>query len=200
MINKVVELNENNEMYDEIMNEINSVTEDDLVIIARSEKNRKDDRVKPFLVKNGIYFYVAYELDGKLAFPVEVTPSNIYTAKANMVKRAKIGDMMALVFGAGVSVNEYEYTGSLMVVITLDNKMNGAGLLVCDELLKEIHKKMGDFYIAPSSIHELMLIPTSFGGGKDGIAEIVRTVNGMGDCVTDNEYLSDEVFELGDLI
>ena len=115
-----------------------------------------------------------------------------------MVKRAKMGDMMALLFGDGVSVNEYEYTGSSMVVITLDNKMNGAGLLVCDELLKEIHKKMGDFYIDPSSIHELILIPTLF-VGKDDIAEIVRFVNG-GDCVTDNEYLSDEVFELGDFI
>jgi hypothetical protein len=111
MINEIIDITETNPMYNELANEISNATDDDLVIVARSHKNRKNSRVKPIAVKNGIYFYVAYHLDDKTAFLGDVIPEQIYKAKANMMKRVKICKM------------------NPMTIVMLDCQMYGAGLL-----------------------------------------------------------------------
>ena len=60
MENKIMNLIEKDHMNNELINEINNTTDDALVIVARSHKNRKDSILKPVTVKNGIYFYVVF--------------------------------------------------------------------------------------------------------------------------------------------
>jgi len=191
MINQIINLNENDPMYKVIADEMEKVTDNDLIIIARSYKNRKDDAVQPVEIKNGIYFYVAYDLHGKLAFLGKVTPEQIYKAKANTVARAVVGPNMEMIFGNGTPFVDWKYDGQPMIVATLETMMNGAGLLYCGEFLKEMRKKMGNFYIIPSAVHEIILVPEDVANIED-LTEMVLGVNATE--VSDEEYLADRAF------
>lgn len=180
MVNKIMNLTEKDPMYNELVNEVSNATDDALIIVARSHKNRKDSIVKPIAIKNGIYLYVAYHLDGKTAFLGNVTPEQIYKAKANMLRRAKLSSI-----------------DDLMTIATLDCHMYGAGLLYCEEFLREMEHKIGTYYILPSSIHELIFVPTYIGSKAD-LAAMVREINAS--AVSEDDYLADDVFEMGEWI
>ena len=196
MVNKVVALNENTTMYNELVNEVKNASDDALVIVARSYKNREDAQIEPIAVKNGIYFYLAYELSGKTAFLGNTTPEMIYKAKQNMVRRARIGTAMTLLYAPGYKIEDFEVMSDPMNVVTLDNKMYGGGLLYCEEFIKEVERKIGKCYILPSSIHELIFVPAAF-ADKDDLTAVVRWVN---EIVDENEYLADVAFDMDEWI
>lgn len=197
MINKIMNLTENDSMYNELVNEVSNVTDDALVIVARSYKNRKDSRIKPIAVKNGIYFYVAYDLQNKTAYLANVTPEQIYKAKANMMHRVRLGSMMSLLFSEGETLENFKFNGDPMNVATLDCKMYGGGLLICEEFLKAMEQKIGRYYILPSSIHELIFVP-AYIGTKDDLEMMVREINAS--AVSEDDYLADDVFEIDEWI
>ena len=192
MVNRIMNVAENDPMYNKIMSELKDISDDKLVIVGRSYKNRKDNAVKPVAVKNKIYFYVAYDLNGKTVYPSAATPEQIYKAKANMMRRVRLGSMMSLLFSEGETLENFKFSGDPMNVATLDAKMYGAGLLYCEEFLKEMEKKIGKYYILPSSIHELIFVPADT-AVKDDLTYMVKEVNSLE--VTDNDYLADRVFE-----
>lgn len=197
MVNKIMNLTEKDPMYNELVNEVNNATDDALVIVARSYKNRKDSRVKPIAVKNGIYFYVAYDLDGKTAFLWNATSEQIYKAKANMMRRVRLGSMMSLLFSEGETLENFKFGGDPMNVATLDYKMYGAGLLYCEEFLKTMEQKIGTYYILPSSIHELIFVPADV-MLKSDLTDMVREINTSE--VSEDDYLANDVFEIGEWI
>ena len=192
MVNRIMNVAENDPMYNKLMSELKDVSDDNLVIVAKSYKNRKDDAIKPIAVKNGIYFYVAYDLNGQTAYFNGATPEQIYKAKANMMRRVRLGSMMSLLFSEGETLENFKFSGDPMNVATLDCKMYGGGLLYCEEFLKEMEKKIGKYYILPSSIHELIFVPTDT-AVKDDLTYMVKEVNSLE--VTDNDYLADRAFE-----
>ena len=196
MINKIMNVTENDPMYNELANEIANATDENLVIVGRSYKNRKDDAVKPVAIKNKIYFYVAYDLNGKTVYPSAATPEQIYKAKANMMHRVRLGSMVSLLFSEGETLENFKFSGDPMNVATLDCKMYGAGLLYCEEFLKEMEKKIGRYYILPSSIHELIFFP-AYANLKSELAEMVQAVN---ETVSENDYLSGRVFEIDEWV
>lgn len=195
MINKVITITEGNSMYNEIVKEMSNATDDNLVIVAKSYKNRKDDRIKPIAIKNGIYFYLAYDLDGKTAYLGKVAPEQIYKAKANMVRRARLGSMMDLCYSSGTKLEDYE--PSEMNVATLDSKMNGAGLLYCEEFIKAIKEKIGECYILPSSIHEIIFVPAVFAPIEE-LTAMVQNINATE--VSEDDYLADRAFKIDEWI
>lgn len=197
MINKIMNLTENDPMYSKLVSEIDAATDDNLIIVARGAGNRKHDAVKPIAIKNGIYFYLAYDLNGKTAYLGKTTPEQIYKAKANMIKRARIGSMLSVMLSGGKTLNEFEATGDPMNVVTLDEKMFGGGLLLCEEFLKEMEKKIGKYYIVPSSIHELIFTPANL-MLKSDLTKMVKVINS--DCVSENEVLADRAFEMNEWV
>lgn len=192
MVKKIMNLTEKDPMYNELVNEVNNATDDALVIVGRSYKNRKDDAVKPVAIKNKIYFYVAYDLNGKTMYPGAATPEQIYKAKANMMRRVRLGSMMSLLFSEGETLENFKFSGNPMNVATLDCKMYGAGLLYCEEFLKEMEEKIGRYYILPSSIHELIFVPAD-AVPKSDLTDMVREVNET--QVSEDDYLADRAFE-----
>ena len=92
-----------------------------------------------------------------------------------------------------------------LYVVTTESTMNGSFYITDKESLKEIGNKVNDnFYILPSSIHELLIVPehsdTSFGTNinneeelVDNLFHMVHEVNRT--CVEDNEILSDNVYK-----
>lgn len=199
MVNKVINITKNDPMYNDIIESFNVATDDALVVVARNFINRKDDNIKPIMIKNGIYFYVAYDLDDKIAYLGSVTPEQIYKAKANMVRRARIGTMMDVLFSGGETLEKFEpINEEPMNVVTLDCKMYGGGLLLCEEFLREMKNKIGKYYILPSSIHELIFVPAAMAASKSGLTEMVCDINNT--QVTENEILANVAFEMDEWI
>lgn len=80
-----------------------------------------------------------------------------------------------------------------MYVCTNTSKINGAGVILYENLLKDFAQKVGtDFYILPSSVHETLLIPVSDQFDVETLRAMVCEVNMT--QVAPEEQLSDQVY------
>lgn len=80
-----------------------------------------------------------------------------------------------------------------MYVLTNSQNMFGASCLLYDDLIHSYADRFhSDFYILPSSIHEVILIPASCDSRMDDFSDIVREVNET--QVADEEILSDHAY------
>ena len=103
-----------------------------------------------------------------------------------------IGNMFDVLDGGGCSVDNWEPDGEPMTVLTTRGAVNGAGVLFCDSVLRKIWQKIGDFYILPSSVHEVIVVPVSGGIDRVELTEMVRTINATE--VAPEDRLSDQVY------
>lgn len=83
---------------------------------------------------------------------------------------------------------------NLFYVLSNQKSINGAGVILYPGCLKECAKKLGgDFYLLPSSVHEMLLLPCD--EDKQNVLrlrDIVKQVNRT--AVADEEYLSGHVY------
>lgn len=83
---------------------------------------------------------------------------------------------------------------SPMYVISNPQRLNGATVILYPDALKEIREKVGsDYYILPSSVHELLAIPKGEAPSKAELRKMVREINES--QVEPQERLSGEVYE-----
>lgn len=82
---------------------------------------------------------------------------------------------------------------SPMYVLSNITKLNGAGCILYEDLLSDIAEKVdSDFYIIPSSIHEVLIIPTAYAAPYEAICGMVQEINTS--QLTREEVLSDSVY------
>ena len=156
-------------------------------------------------VKNGIYFYVAYQLEIGLAFLSSYTPEQILKAVENTINRARfmvmptsMNDFASIFNNPPKKLSEME-NFRLMNPLTCEGNQNGAGILFCHEYLKAIREKIGgDFYILPSSIHEVLIVPNDGTVDINDLNSIVQDVNA--NEVSENDYLADRAFTVDEWI
>lgn len=128
--------------------------------------------------------YEKAAIDTKKLFPPTVTDIN-----------SELGDIMALAGMDGEAAEAYfdEIPMELpMYIISNSIRINGAVSMLYEEELHGLAESMGtDLYILPSSIHEVIAVPTA---GHDP-AELVQMVTGinMGE-VMPGERLSNQVY------
>lgn len=80
-----------------------------------------------------------------------------------------------------------------MFVLTNRESLFGASCMLYDQLIASYARRFqSDFYILPSSIHEIILIPASSREQMDLFSEMVREVNRT--QVADEEILSDHAY------
>lgn len=80
-----------------------------------------------------------------------------------------------------------------MYVLTNERKTNGAAAIIYSDLLQRISVKLdSDLYILPSSIHEVLVVPSSVSISKSTLDKMVIDVNTTE--VADNEILSDHAY------
>ncbi len=85
------------------------------------------------------------------------------------------------------------YFNSSMYVLTNSSGINGAGCLLYQGLLELFYKQLGsDFYILPSSIHELILVPVGEERNREHLEQMVKEINQT--QVAIEEILSDTVY------
>lgn len=95
----------------------------------------------------------------------------------------------------------YDLSGmnEIFVVFGKDG-MSGANVLMDDKVLGEIEDRMGEgFYVLPSSVYEVLIVPKSFGADERMLRTMVREVNA--EAVAEKEQLSDSIFkyEMGEI-
>lgn len=89
------------------------------------------------------------------------------------------------------------FNGCELPVLVLSNRygVEGAAAIVFEDVLGEIRKFFGDdFYIMPTSVNEVMLVPASLGRAevfRDMVQEINRKIVAERDRLSDSLYLYD---------
>lgn len=79
-----------------------------------------------------------------------------------------------------------------MYILTNKQKLNGAANIIYKDIRIQFGKENGNFYILPSSVHELILIPVYENLQEKQLLEMVREVNRTE--VSDDEFLSDNIY------
>lgn len=80
-----------------------------------------------------------------------------------------------------------------MYVLSNEQKLYGAACILYPGVLKKFAEKMGqDFYVLPSSVHEVILVPTEAGTDQESLLEIVTDINRT--QVAEDEVLADSVY------
>ena len=81
-----------------------------------------------------------------------------------------------------------------MYVLSNDSRLNGAATVLNEKAMEDIAEKVGgDFFILPSSIHELLVVPKQDGMDYSSLEAMVQEVNAT--QVAPEEKLSDHVYE-----
>lgn len=85
----------------------------------------------------------------------------------------------------------------MMYVVSNPEKVYGATALLDSQTMENISERIGEdnFYVLPSSIHEILIIPESLAPSPEELSEMVRTVNqkevSVQDRLSDNAYRYD---------
>lgn len=97
-------------------------------------------------------------------------------------------------------------TQEFMYVATVEDKINGAGVLAYQNFMDQAAERIGgDFFILPSSRHEILLVPDNGEADLQQLKDMVREVNATQvapeEKLTDSVYHYDskeKIFELGE--
>lgn len=83
-----------------------------------------------------------------------------------------------------------------MYMLTNRDKINGASMIVFDEIRQKIGRCVGgDYYILPSSVHELIIIPKSCTSDVSHLTWMIRSANRDERLVRPDDFLSDNLYE-----
>lgn len=162
----------------------------DIMICVR----RVTDRQVPKILRNGIEVYFRGFLentdDGFMSFEVnnEIMEkwgkdiANLITEVDNEFVLNELPQMLGL-----APLDDKIY------VLTNKSKVHGAGLIFLDEVQKKIFEKVGTYFVIPSSIHEVLIVPSEYSDERKKILdEMVVGVNHS--VVSEREQLHDEVW------
>lgn len=157
----------------------------DLTVIYRVVLNDGDNRLTSYILNENhlkLAGINADELD-------EAARSN--TQKAGFVIKT-MGEIIAEMMGMNNSLDEETLGDPQMYVLTNRRKVNGANILLYKDWLAEVANRLkDDFFILPSSIHELLAVPVSGTDVKE-LRAMVKEVNNTE--VAPEEILSYEVY------
>ena len=79
------------------------------------------------------------------------------------------------------------------LVVRSKREHNGASFILHSELMEDLAENVKcDFYIIPSSVHELIIIPVDFGLDADSIKEMIKAINS--EVLSAEEKLSDSLY------
>jgi len=138
--------------------------------------------------------------------------SEILPYRLPRIKNRRLQDPHVVIVGAGASIaacrldkngmkvpllknmdSLYEDNMVPMFVATNSKKVNGAGVILYDGLLRTFAEKIGgDFFILPSSVHEVIFVPANGDIDARHLIQMVKEVNATE--VAPDEVLSDNVY------
>ena len=118
------------------------------------------------------------------------------TAIRNMGPNARFSTMFEVlseIMSDNAPSDIFDAADDMIFVLSNQNKINGASMLLCPTVMDMIAEKVGkDYYLLPSSIHEALIVPYRPDMEVDSLATMVREVNAT--QVAKDEQLSDHVY------
>ena len=118
-------------------------------------------------------------------------------AKTNTAQEEVFKSLEEIVMPDGMDREMEEAMGYMplpIYILSNKNGIDGAAMIACPEVLKMVQEKLGgDFYILPSSIHEVLTIPKSEMDDVEDLKDMVQSVNQS--SVPPEDRLSDQVYE-----
>lgn len=90
-----------------------------------------------------------------------------------------------------------DFSGQNLLIITNDIAIDGATCILYGDVLQDISTRINDdFYLLPSSVHEMILVPAEFANGSlSGAATLLEMVSEANEtAVGISDYLSDSVY------
>ena len=91
------------------------------------------------------------------------------------------------------AIGNFDMPDPGMYVLSNDSKSFGAAAVLDPEVMDKIRNDVGDFYILPSSVHEVLIVPKREDMHLSDLEAMVQEVNAT--QVAPNEVLSDHVYE-----
>lgn len=118
--------------------------------------------------------------------------------KTNRVKLMDIDHMMSSIITQGLTENDdlddTPLDSNKTYCLTNNKAFYGATFAIDPDILAKIRKKMGnDYYMLPSSVHEILIVSVSLDNPVCDLLNIVHNVNET--MLTKEEYLSDDVYK-----
>ena len=112
--------------------------------------------------------------------------ANLSNAQALFVNIEK------LLFGAIEDNIDFSADTAPLYILTNKQKTKGASMVFNKSLMNEVIDRLGEVYIIPSSVHELIVVPQSECDDVNRLRDIVIGVNGSN--VEPEEKLSDNIY------
>ena len=79
-----------------------------------------------------------------------------------------------------------------MYILSNKSKVNGAAVITDSMFMKKIHEDIGNFFILPSSLHEVIAVPAIMDCDVETMNEMVRSVNDT--QLNEEDILADQVY------
>ena len=116
------------------------------------------------------------------------------TAHANMeLQEFSCRDLTSVLFGFGIPGMPVADPSSGIYVLTNASGIDGAAAILSDNAMKSAREMIGeDFFILPSSRHEVLLVPRSMEMSVGDLTAMVRDVNRS--VVDEKDFLSDHIY------
>ena len=176
---------------------------EDMAVIYRFEVMGNEDGRGTVLVTNALLDQYGIDTDQLKADALSVAPDNKPAVIKSMTETMMeiMGEDM---FGdLGLNIPDED---EKMFVATVPDKIHGAGVIAYPDFMEQASEKLGgDFYILPSSLHEVLLVKDNCDMSLHELKQMVQEVNetqvSPEEKLTDNVYhydSQDKVFEIGD--
>ena len=177
---------------------------EDMAVVYRFVLNSDDEGRASILVTN------------QLIENMGVTPEQLHADALENAPKIKPVEIkgMSEVMAEMMGVEQAEMMGIFPVapedekiyVATVPDKVHGAGVLAYQNFMDQAAERAGgDFYILPSSLHEVLIVPDNGEMGLKDLEAMVKEVNATqvapADKLTDSVYHYDskeKIFELGE--
>lgn len=201
LIMEVVSAEANADMLDKVPHQ----QMEDMAVVYRFELDSNDDGRATILVTN------------QLIETMGVTPEQLHAdamENAPELKPAVIKGMSEVMAEMmGMSAEDLAMMGmptdpadEQMYVASVPDKIHGAGVLAYQDFMDQAAERAGgDFFILPSSIHEVLIVPDNGNMSLSDLEAMVKEVNATQvapeDKLTDSVYHYDsqaKIFELGE--
>ena len=166
----------------EMLANIPHKTVEDIAVVYRVELSNKGDSSASTLVTN------------HLLEEYGVMPEQLHmdAVAAQLVSHPPVLKNMSEMLG-GMSGGMIDMPESPMWVATVEGGTNGAAVIEFSDFMEEAAGRLGgDFFVLPSSVHEVLLIRDDGSFEREQLEEMVRNVNATE--VSAAEFLSDSVY------
>ena len=140
-------------------------------------------------------------LDMRIVYKVDMGEGFFMPVNANVL--AEVGIDFSELHEAALEnereLNDYTIMEfeNVMTVLTTKDGVQGARTILNGDALKEAYEKIGEeYYLLPSSIHEMILVPKSKVDSVDDLRAMVKNANAT--VVDEFDVLSDSVYGYSD--